>query len=84
MSDEKHEAELKKVVDEKMNELSMAHYNGDIKVMVTIVINKNGNTEIYRVFDSKNIAKIYVACGIVMREIEGAIFGQAEILKPRE
>lgn len=79
-----HEEELKKCVDEKMNELSMAHYNGDIKVMVTIVINKDGNTEIYRGFDSNNIAKIYLACGVVMREIEGMIFGQSQMMKPRE
>ncbi len=84
MSNPQHEAELKRIVDEKMNELSLAHYSGDIKVMLTIVINKEGNTEIYRGFDSNNLAKIYLACGIVMREIEGAIFSQSQMMKPRE
>lgn len=79
-----HDEELKKVVDEKMNELSMAHYSGDIKVFLAIIINKEGNTEIYRGFDSNNIAKIYLACGIVMREIEGVIFQQSQMMKPRE
>lgn len=73
---------LKEVVDEKMNELSMAHYSGDISGMVVIFVTKAGVLQTMRAYDSNQAPHIYMASSLLQREIEQII--QSSATKPQE
>ena len=79
-----HDKELAKFVKDKIEELTFAHYQGDIKSIFILCLNKDGQLQSMRAYDSIAAPHIYVALALEQRKIEEMIAKNASELKPRE
>lgn len=79
MTPEEHEKELAKQVKDKIAELSYAHYQGDIRAMAIICMNKNGDVQIMQCFDSLAAPHIYVAADMLKDQIRGMLRKNARV-----
>lgn len=84
MTNDEVAAQLKKDVKAKVEELNFAEYQGDIIGMCAIVINKNGQLQTLNAYSSIQAPHIYVAAGLLQRQIETMLSANSEDLKPRE
>ena len=84
MSNKAHDEQLAKDVKDKIEELTFAHYQGDVKQLLVLAINKDGQTQTMRAYDSLGLAALYLTLGMVQREMEAIIAQSTKVMKPRE
>jgi hypothetical protein len=84
MTNEEALAQLKKDIAAKIDELTFAHYQGDISGIAMIVINKNGEMQLMQAFNNVQAPHIYTIAGCLQRQIEAMLTNGAIPLKPRE
>lgn len=72
------------MIKEKVREIALAEYDGDIKGFITVMIDKNDQLRLIESYDGLTQVNIYVGLGIAQRRIENTVLQGAKEVKPKE